>query len=203
MKTLSDADLLGVLIGPRAAQALLQDGLASIVKPASALATGGVHVVRDVEAFCSDADPLVKIAAAIELSARFLALQFSHASALKTSSAVKDYLRQILGHLDHEVFQVLYLDTQHQLISSEEAFRGTINQTAVYPREIVKRALVLNAGSVIVSHNHPSGVVEPSNADLFLTKGLKAALELVDIRLLDHIVVAGTTTLSFAEKGLL
>jgi DNA repair protein RadC len=108
-----------------------------------------------------------------------------------------------LSKLEYEVFQVIYLDTQHRVISSEEAFRGTVNQTAVYPREIVKRALQLNAAALVVSHNHPSGELEPSNSDHLLTKHLKEALQTVDVRLLDHIIVAANKTLSFSERGLI
>jgi DNA repair protein RadC len=201
MQTLSDADLLGVLLGHNAS-GLLQDGLASILKPAQAFVGKSSLVVQDVEATYGDA-PLAKVAAALELSRRFLALQLKQRDGFRSPGMVKDYLRQTLGHLEHEAFQVLYLDAQHCLIESEEAFRGTVNQTAVYPREIAKRALQLNALNVIVSHNHPSGEAEPSAADNLLTKSLKECLALFDIRLLDHIIVAGTKTLSFAERALL
>jgi DNA repair protein RadC len=116
---------------------------------------------------------------------------------------VKDYLKVHLAPLEYEVFMVVFVDAQHRLIACEQLFRGTLTQTSVYPREVVKRALVLNAGAVVLAHNHPSGSVEPSRADELLTQTLKSALQLVDVRVLDHIVVAGDATTSFAERGLL
>ena len=117
--------------------------------------------------------------------------------------AVKEYLRAKLAGFEHEVFSVLFLDSQHRLIEYAEMFRGTIDSASVYPRELVKEALRLNAAAVIVSHNHPSGNPEPSGADKVLTQRLKEALALVDVRTLDHIVVAGGSTTSFAERGLI
>jgi DNA repair protein RadC len=117
--------------------------------------------------------------------------------------AVKGYLTSLFAGKDHEVFAVLFLDAQHRLIVAEEMFRGTLSQTSVYPREVVRRALTENAGAVIFAHNHPSGLAEPSRADELLTASLRAALALVDIRVLDHVVVAGATTVSLAERGLL
>ena len=104
---------------------------------------------------------------------------------------------------EFESFVVLYLDSQNRMIAVEELFRGTISQTSVYPREVVKNALAHNAATLILAHNHPSGVAEPSRADEMLTSTLKQALALVDVRVLDHLVVAGPTVLSFAERGLL
>jgi DNA repair protein RadC len=109
----------------------------------------------------------------------------------------------LLSGRQQEVFLVLFLDTQHRVIAPEELFHGTLGQTSVYPREVVKRALAHNAAAVILAHNHPSGVAEPSQSDRLLTDALKQALAMVDVRMLDHFVVAGATTLSFAEKGLL
>ena len=116
--------------------------------------------------------------------------------------AVKDYLRLQIGVLEHEVFCVVFLDAQHRLIAVQEMFRGTVTQTSVYPREVVKESLALNAAAVILAHNHPSGAAEPSRADEFLTQTLKSALALVDVRVLDHLVVAGADTVSMAERGL-
>lgn len=118
-------------------------------------------------------------------------------------AAVKEYLRTKLASFEHEVFVVLFLDTQHRLIEYSELFRGTIDSASVYPRELVKEALRLNAAAVIVSHNHPSGNPEPSGADKVLTQRLREALALVDVRTLDHIIVAGGSTISFAERGLI
>lgn len=122
---------------------------------------------------------------------------------LDSPSAVRDYLRLRLAIREHELFIALFLDAQHRLIACEELFRGTLTQTSVYPREVVKVALRYNAGSVIFAHNHPSGVAEPSRADEMLTTALKDALALVDVRIVDHFVVAGTVAVSFAERGLL
>jgi DNA repair protein RadC len=123
--------------------------------------------------------------------------------ALTSPQAVRDYLRLRIADREHEVFVALFLDSQNRLIAAEELFRGTLAQTSVYPREVVKAALTHNAAAIIFSHNHPSGVAEPSRADELLTCALKQALALVDIRVLDHIVVAGDKTTSFAERGLL
>jgi len=121
----------------------------------------------------------------------------------ESPQSVKDYLQLQLADKPHEVFAVLFLDAQHRLVAFEEMFRGTLSQTSVYPREVVKRALALNAGAAILAHNHPSGVAEPSRADEALTQALKSALALVDVRVLDHMVVARGGVVSFAERGLL
>jgi DNA repair protein RadC len=113
-----------------------------------------------------------------------------------------DYLRVRLSTLDHEVFCVIYLTKRHQFIACEDLFRGTIDGASVYPREVLKAALKHNAAAVILAHNHPSGVAEPSQADLDITRQLKKALDLVDIRVLDHLIIAGGDTVSFAERGL-
>ena len=124
-------------------------------------------------------------------------------SALTSPQAVRDYLRLSLGGREHEVFVAIFLDAQHRVISADELFRGTLTQTSVYPREIVKAALKANAAAIIFAHNHPSGVAEPSQADELLTRQLKESLAMVDIKVLDHFIVAGRATLSFAERGLL
>ncbi|MNZ15261.1 RadC family protein [Pseudomonas jinjuensis] len=116
---------------------------------------------------------------------------------------VKEYLGAKLAGFEHEVFAVLFLDNQHRLIEYVEMFRGTIDSASVYPREVVKEALRLNAAALILAHNHPSGSPEPSEADKGLTRRLKEALGLVDVRTLDHVIVAGTKTVSFAEHGLI
>lgn len=124
-------------------------------------------------------------------------------SALTSPQAVRDYLRLSLGAREHEVFITIFLDAQHRVLACEELFRGTLTQTSVYPREVVKAALKENAAAVIFAHNHPSGVAEPSQADELLTRQLREALALVDCKVLDHFIVAGRATLSFAERGLL
>ena len=141
--------------------------------------------------------------AVLEMSRRALQEEMQHGDALNSPRAVRDYLRLLLGGRQQEVFLVLFLDTQHRVIASEELFHGTLGQPSVYPREVVKRALAHNAAAVIFAHNHPSGVAEPSQSDQHLTTALKQALGLVDVRVLDHFVVAVGQVLSFAEKGLL
>ncbi|MES1982605.1 MAG: DNA repair protein RadC [Pseudomonadota bacterium] len=133
-----------------------------------------------------------------------LARRMRQAEAVLNSPAtVRDFLKLKMAGLEFEVFNVIFLDAQHGVIASEEMFRGTLTQTSVYPREVVKRALFHNAAAVIFAHNHPSGVCEPSRADQTLTDALKQALALVDVRALDHFIVAGTDCLSFAERGLI
>lgn len=122
---------------------------------------------------------------------------------LDSPRTVRDYLRMRIGHLEHEVFGVVHLDAQHRALAIEEMFRGTLTQTSVYPREIVKECLRRNSAAVLFFHNHPSGMPEPSRADESLTQTLVAALKLVDVRVLDHIVVTRAATLSFAERGLI
>ena len=124
-------------------------------------------------------------------------------TALTSPQVVRDFLQTKLGDLEHEVFVTLLLDSQHRLIEYVELFRGTLAQTSVYPREVVKIGLLRNAAAMIFAHNHPSGVPEPSRADELLTQALKQALALVDVRVLDHFIVAGAQVVSFAERGLL
>lgn len=139
-----------------------------------------------------------------ELMARALAETMRLGDCLTDPATIRDYLRLIAAGLSHEVFMVLLLDAQNRLIDCVELFRGTLTQTSVYPREVVKLSLERNAAAIVFAHNHPSGVAEPSSADEALTRSLKSALALVDVRVLDHFIVAGTTTpVSFAERGLL
>ena len=145
-----------------------------------------------------------QLQAVLEMSRRALAEEMKRSNAFSTPAAVRDYLRLHLAGLAHEVFLALWLDAQNCLIAAEELFHGTLTQTSVYPREVVKKALWHNAAAVVLAHNHPSGVAEPSNADQLLTRELKQALALVDVRVLDHFIVAGQNQpLSFAERGLL
>lgn len=123
--------------------------------------------------------------------------------AIESPQNVKDYLTLQSASAEREEFRVLFLDAQHRVISFDCMFTGTLTQTSVYPREVMRRALALNAAAVILSHNHPSGMPEPSRADEHLTATLKTALAMVDIRILDHIIVGGMRTVSFAERGLL
>ena len=145
-----------------------------------------------------------QLQAVMELARRALSEQMSIADVFDSPATVRDWLRLRIGSLPHEVFCVLLLDARNRLIEAVELFRGTLTQTSVYPREVVKLALARNAASVILAHNHPSGTSEPSPADELLTRSLKQALELVDVRVLDHfIVTAHANPLSFAERGLL
>jgi DNA repair protein RadC len=143
----------------------------------------------------------VQLQAIFEMVRRALAEGMRARDVLSSPAQVRDYLRLQLGHLPNEVFVVLFLDAQNRLLCSETLFNGTLTQTSVHPREVVKRALHHNAASVILAHNHPSGVAEPSRADEVLTKTLSAALALIDVRVLDHFIVAGNAAYSFAEKG--
>jgi DNA repair protein RadC len=144
-----------------------------------------------------------QLLAVIELSRRALREEVGKQPLLDSPPKVREYLRLRIGSLPHEVFAVLFLDAQNRLIDDEQLFRGTLTQTSVYPREVVKRALARNAASVIFAHNHPSGLAEPSRADELLTSSLREALALVDVRVLDHVIVAGASSVSFAERGLL
>jgi DNA repair protein RadC len=144
-----------------------------------------------------------EIAAVVEMARRALAQPLHRAPVFDSPGKVKDYVALHLGSRAQEVFAVLFLDGQHRLLKLEVLFHGTLTQTSVYPREVVRRALELHASAVILAHNHPSGVAEPSRADEHLTQTLKSALQLVDVRVLDHLVVGQGTVLSFAEQGLL
>ena len=183
---LSDIDLLAKLIGVRESRKLYKGSLQSL--------------------FASSPDsskPHETCAVARELVLRLLQEDMQRGDALSSPSAVRDYLKLLLAQREHEVFVAIFLDAQHRVIASEEMFRGTLTQTSVYPREVVKRALALNCAAIIFAHNHPSGVPEPSRADEMLTDALKQALSLVDVRVLDHFILAGASILSFAERGLL
>jgi DNA repair protein RadC len=200
---LSDAELLALLLRSgiqgknvlQLAQELVNrfGGVAGLLHtPAEALKTvKGLGPAKRAE-----------LVAVLELARRALAQQLTQKPLFNTPQAVRDYLQLQLGGLHHEVFAVLFLDSQHRLIALEEMFRGTLTQTSVYPREVVKQALTLNASSVVLAHNHPSGTAQPSRADEALTHTLKAALALVDVRVLDHFVVTASQAVSMAELGL-
>jgi DNA repair protein RadC len=199
--SLSDAELLAVILRTglpgKSAVELGRDLLARFRDVAGLFAADLSDVKGLGPAKCA------QFAAAIELARRSLKDGMRAANALTSPGAVRDYLRLALSGREHEVFVCLWLDAQHRVIASEESFRGTLTQTSVYPREIVKAGLKANAAAVIFAHNHPSGVAQPSQADELLTRNLKEALSLVDIKVLDHFIVAGRQTLSFAERGLL
>lgn len=174
------------------------DLFSSLDSFASVSSAAGSLLVRDVAGEYRSAEPAEVLQAAL----RVLAGQLRGTEMLSSPQVVRDFLRIKLGTLEHEVFAVIHLDVQHRVIEYVEMFRGTVSQTSVYPREIVKEALARNSAALILVHNHPSGVAEPSRADEALTQTLKNALSLVDVRVIDHLIVAGSTILSFAEGGL-
>jgi DNA repair protein RadC len=201
---LSDAELVAVMLhaGARrrpaldvARQLLARFGRVSCLLTA---APGDVAAVRGVGAARA-----VQFSVALELARRSLAEQMLARDSLASPAAVRSYLRLRLQHLGHEVFWAVFLDAQNRVIAAEELFRGTLTQTSVYPREVVKRALAHNAAGIILAHNHPSGVAEPSFQDQALTRSLAESLALVDVKVLDHFIVAPGASLSFAERGLL
>lgn len=144
-----------------------------------------------------------QLKAAVELGRRALAETARVQDALSSPAAVRDYLRLLLAERPHEIFVAVFLDAQNRVIADEELFRGTLTQTSVYPREVVKAALRHNAAGVILGHNHPSGIAEPSQSDQMLTDTLKRALAMIDVRVLDHFIVGRGTACSFAERGML
>jgi DNA repair protein RadC len=144
-----------------------------------------------------------ELLAVFELARRALSQRLKEREAFHTPDAVKQYLQLQLAHKNHEVFAVLFLDNQNRMLAMEELFRGTLSQTSVYPREVVLRALHHQAAAVVLAHNHPSGSVQPSRADEALTQTLKTTLALIDVRVLDHVIVAPGEALSMAEKGLM
>ena len=139
----------------------------------------------------------------LQAAQRLLASQVRGSDVLSSPAVVKDFLRARLGALPHEIFAVVHLDAQHRVLDYVEMFRGTVTQTSVYPREVVKDALARNSSALLLVHNHPSGSPEPSRADEMLTQNIKQALSLVDVRVLDHLIVAGSSVLSLAERGLM
>lgn len=183
---LSDTELLGKLIGVRQARKLYRGSLAPL--------------------FATTQEPDIqpeKCVIARELVTRWLNEELKRDCVLSAPAAVRDCLRIHFAGREYESFVALFLDAQNRLIVAEELFRGTLTQTSVYPREVVKAVLRENAAAVIFAHNHPSGIAEPSKADQHLTTALKQALSLVDVRVLDHLIIAGAGSLSFAERGLL
>jgi DNA repair protein RadC len=203
-EALSDAELLAIFLRvgvtgksavDLARDLLTQFGSLNGIFAATELELSQVHGIGTSK--------YVQLQAIFEMSRRALSEQLQARDVFKSPQAVRDYLVLKLGNLTREVFLVLFLDTQNRLVASEEMFSGSLKETSVYPREVVKRTLHHNAAAVIFAHNHPSGIAQQSQADELLTKQLKQALALVDVRVLDHFIVAGNNTLSFSEKGLL
>ena len=205
-QALSDAELLAIFlrvgVKGKSAVDLARDLLASCDGSLSRLAAASVAELQRIAGL--GPAKAAQLKATLELSRRALLEEMVSRDVLSSPREVRDYLRLKLAALPYEVFMVLLLDAQNRLIRSEELFRGTLTQTSVYPREIVKLALAHNAAALILAHNHPSGVAEPSRADEQLTLSLRQALALVDVKVLDHFIVAGNAApLSFAERGLL
>jgi DNA repair protein RadC len=205
-EALSDAELLAIYlrVGVRGksavdlARELIQrfDGSLSRLAEASLEELASVSGIGMAKA--------AQLKASFELTRRALTQQMTTRDTFANPGKVRDWLRLKLATRQHEVFMALWLDAQNRLIKADELFSGSLTQTSVYPREVVKTALAHNAAAVILAHNHPSGVSEPSRADEILTRTLKDALAMVDVKLLDHFIVAGNATpLSFAERGLL
>ncbi len=197
---MSNVDLLAAVVGD-SADTLLKEfrgSLYQLLHDASSID----HRVEESAPHTAWGAARFRLDSARELVKRALEERL-HREAMFSPGAVRDYLRAAMSALRFEVFMVLFLDGQNRLIASRECFRGTVSQTSVYPREIVKMALEYNCSAVIFAHNHPSGVAEPSHADRTLTDSLRQALALVDVRVIDHLIVGCGTTLSFAEQGLM
>jgi DNA repair protein RadC len=203
VESLSDAELVAILLrtGVRGKSAVeLARGTLKRFGSLSAL------LAADVTALSASPGmgvaKSVQLQAVLEMAQRALRERIDRGPALSSPQAVRDYLRLRLQERPHEVFGVVFLDAQNRVLAVEELFRGTLTQTSVYPREVVKRALAHNAAAAI-AHNHPSGIAEPSRSDEALTVALRQALALIDVRVLDHFVIGGGTAMSFAERGLL
>jgi len=192
----SDAELLTMVVtNPAATQLLSRFGsLRSLLQAPSGdiMACPGIGRGR-----------LEALRALPELARRYYAESLPTGESIRSPADTEGFLKARMRHLDHELFCCLFLDNRHRVLGFNELFRGTIDGTSVYPREVVKEALAVNAAAVILAHNHPSGVAEPSQADERITRRLKSALELVDIRLLDHLIVGDGSTTSLASRGLI
>jgi len=199
----SDLDLLTVILGNRRTAGLLLQKAGGLFNLLHTMPhqNGDLFCAQGSSAYAPD--PVMKLQAVRELAIRAMAEDLRSRDCLTSPGAVRNYLRHRLAGLPHEVFVCIQLDAQHRVIAIEELFRGTLTQTSVYPREVVKASLRANAAAVIFAHNHPSGVAQPSQADEHLTRSLKEALALVDVKVLDHFIIAGTSALSFAERGLI
>jgi DNA repair protein RadC len=201
---LADAELLALILRTGlAGQGVLQ--LAQSLLDRFGGLSGLLHAKADDLKTVKGLGPAkrAEIAAVLEIARRVLAQQLAERPSFEQPQAVKDYLCLQLAALDHEVFAVMFLDANHHLLRFEVLFQGTLTHTAVHPREVVKRAMALNAGAVVLAHNHPSGAAEPSRADELLTQTLRQALQLVDVKVIDHVIVGRAGTVSFAERGLL
>ncbi len=202
-EALTDAELLAIFlrtgIKGKTAVDLARDLIAD---------NGGLSplLAANEEQFCQSKGlgqaKYVQMQAVVEMSRRYLEEKIQRGDALDNVSDVKNYLKSRLQHYPFEVFSCLFLDNKHRVIEYEELFRGTIDGASVHPREVVRRVLHHNAAAIILAHNHPSGVAEPSQSDIQITNKLKQALEMIDVRVLDHFII-GDEMISFAERGLL
>ena len=204
MNTPTSTDLIALATGTslREAAALLKKHRGSLFSLFHGTAPDDLFVGEEPQHYPSDL-VATRLRAARELLARALREELEGRTVLASPNAVREFLIHRIGGLGHEVFVALFLDAQNRLIAADDLFRGTLTQTSVYPREVVKHALAHNAGAIIFAHNLPSGVCEPSRADEHLTSTLKQALALIDVKVIDHFIIAGAKTLSFAERGLL
>lgn len=201
---LSDAELLAVFLrSGSAGRSAIDVGRAALAHFGGLGALVAAPAERFAQVPGLGPAKYAELQAVIELARRVVQEEVRRDTVLNAPDKVRQFLRLWLGHRPHEVFVALFLDAQNRLLAADELFRGTLTQTSVYPREVVKHALKHNAAALIFAHNHPSGVAEPSRADELLTASLKQALALVDVRVLDHLIVAGAATVSFAERGLL
>jgi len=203
-QALSDAELLAILLRTGMSGKSAVD-LASELLHSFGSLTALTHASEEVFCAVPGLGPakFAQLQAVMEMARRALKEQSKQRDALSSPQAVRDYLRLQLGSREYEVFMAVFLDTQNRVIAMEELFRGSLKETSVYPREVVKRALAHNAAALIFAHNHPSGVAEPSRADEAITQALKQALALVDVRVLDHFIVAAGGGVSLAERGLI
>jgi DNA repair protein RadC len=203
-EALSDAELVAIFfrtgVKGRSAVDLARDALARFGS-LSALCSADAAALSGVSGL--GAAKYAQLQAVLEMARRALREKLERGSALCSPQAVRDYLRLKLQERPHEVFVAVFLDAQNRVLAVEELFRGTLTQTSVYPREVVKRALHYNAAALILAHNHPSGIAEPSRSDEALTQALKQALSLVDVKVLDHFIIGAGAAMSFAERGLL
>ncbi|MGL4858964.1 MAG: RadC family protein [Enterobacteriaceae bacterium] len=162
-------------------------------------------MIADHQTFCAKKgmgnSKFTQLQAAIELSRRFFAAHLARENALHNPQSTRSYLQQLISHREREIFVVMFLDNQHRVIMHEEMFSGSLNSVEVHPREIVKAALKINAAAIILAHNHPSGVAEPSEADKIITEHVIKACTMMDIRVLDHLVIGRGEYVSFAERG--
>lgn len=200
--SLSDAELLAIFLRTGS------PGLSAVDLARQLLSEMGslrALMEADLHRFCQQPGlgpaKYAQLQAVLEMARRHLAERLQRESALESPRAVRDYLKSVLRHEPHEVFGCLFLDSKHRVLGYESLFRGSIDNASVYPRQVVKRALAHNAAALILCHNHPSGVAEPSQADRILTQRIKEALGYIDVRVLDHFIVGDGEPLSMAELG--